>query len=237
MLEALEKIGAKALLFSDADYPAVLREIPDPPMVVFAWGGDRHRPSAISHQRCDAVDGDPGKNEAEPGLVGSTSDGRWPMADGLLAAIVGTRHPTQYGIDVTRGAATACAGSGIVVVSGMARGCDAIAHSAALDAGGITIGVLGNGFGVIYPSANRALYERVRAEGLLLSEFAPGERPHAGSFPRRNRIISGLARATLVVEAGPTSGALITAGTALDQGREVLAVPGPITSATSVGTN
>ena len=99
------------------------------------------------------------------------------------------------------------------------------------------MGVLGNGFGIIYPAANRALYERVRADGVLLTEFAPGERPHAGSFPRRNRIISGLARATLVVEAGETSGALITAGFALDQGREVLAVPGPITSLQSVGTN
>ena len=155
----------------------------------------------------------------------------------LIAAIVGTRHPSDYGIAVTRMAAEGCAGAGIGVVSGMARGCDAIAHRTALDAGGPTIGVLGNGFGVVYPAANRALYERMVSEGLLLSEFPPGERPHAGSFPRRNRLISGLARATLVVEAGATSGALITAGTALDQGREVLAVPGPILGAQSVGTN
>ena len=119
----------------------------------------------------------------------------------------------------------------------MARGLDAVAHAAALDAGGGTIGVLGNGLGVIYPAANRALYERVMAHGLLLSEFPPGERPHAGSFPRRNRLISGLARAAVVVEAALGSGALITAGAALDQGREVLAVPGPITSAVSSGCN
>jgi DNA processing protein len=119
----------------------------------------------------------------------------------------------------------------------MARGLDAVAHTAALDCGGTTIGVLGNGHGVIYPAANRKLYERVAEAGLLLSEFPPGERPHAGSFPRRNRLISGLARVTVVVEAAAGSGALITAGTALDQGREVMAVPGNITSRVSVGTN
>jgi DNA processing protein len=122
-------------------------------------------------------------------------------------------------------------------VSGMARGLDAVAHGAALDCGGATIGVLGNGHGVVYPAANRALYERVSQHGLLLSEFPPGDKPHAGSFPRRNRLISGLARVTLVVEAAATSGALITAGSALDQGREVMAVPGNVTSPVSVGTN
>jgi DNA processing protein len=119
----------------------------------------------------------------------------------------------------------------------MARGLDAIAHEAGLDAGAAGIGVLGNGFGVIYPAANRALYERIGREGLLVTEFPPGERPHAHSFPRRNRLISGLARVTVVIEAAAGSGALITAGAALDQGREVMAVPGPITSSTSVGTN
>jgi DNA processing protein len=125
----------------------------------------------------------------------------------------------------------------VVVVSGMARGLDAVAHTAALDAAGGTIGVLGNGLGVVYPAANRALYDRVAAHGLLLSEFPPGERPRAGSFPRRNRLISGLSRVTVVVEAAVGSGALITAGTALDQGREVMAVPGNITSAVSAGCN
>ncbi len=125
----------------------------------------------------------------------------------------------------------------LVVVSGMARGLDAVAHTAALDSGGGTIGVLGNGLGVIYPAANRVLYRRVAAAGLLLTEFPPGERPTAGSFPRRNRLISGLARVTVVVEAAEGSGALITAGTALDQGREVMVVPGNITSPSSVGAN
>jgi DNA processing protein len=119
----------------------------------------------------------------------------------------------------------------------MARGLDAVAHLAALDAGGTTTGVLGNGLGVIYPAANRTLYERVAADGLLLTEFPPGERPMVGSFPRRNRLISGISRVTLVVEAAIGSGALITAGAALDQGREVMAVPGNITSLVSAGCN
>jgi DNA processing protein len=153
------------------------------------------------------------------------------------AAIVGSRDHTVYGADVCRQVAGVAAGSGVVIVSGMARGLDAVAHAAALDAGGTTIGVLGNGHGVVYPSANRALYERVARKGLLLSEFPPGERPRVSSFPRRNRLISGLARVTVVIEAAAGSGALITANAALDQGREVMAVPGNITSGVSVGTN
>ncbi len=153
------------------------------------------------------------------------------------AAVVGSRDHSGYGASVCRQVAGEAARTGVVIVSGMARGLDAVAHAAALDAGGTTIGVLGNGHGVIYPAANRKLYERVSAEGLLLSEFAPGERPHAGSFPRRNRLISGLSRVTVVIEAAVGSGALITAGTALDQGREVMAVPGNITSPVSEGTN
>ena len=152
-------------------------------------------------------------------------------------AIVGSRDHSGYGGSVCRRLSAAAAEVGIVVVSGMARGLDAVAHTAALDSGGTTIGVLGNGLGVIYPSANRALYERVARDGLLLSEFPPGERPTVGSFPRRNRLISGLCRVTVVIEAAVGSGALITAGAALDQGREVMAVPGNITSLVSAGSN
>lgn len=159
------------------------------------------------------------------------------LLDRAAVAIVGSRDHTAYGQEVARSVAFDAAREGVVVVSGMARGLDAVAHAAALDAGGGTIGVLGNGLGVIYPAANRALYERVAERGLLLTEFPPGERPHAGSFPRRNRLISGLARVTVVVEAAVGSGALITAGAALDQGREVMVVPGPITSAVSAGCN
>ena len=164
------------------------------------------------------------------------------MGDGSLAsrpavAIVGSRDHSNYGGEVCRVLSRTAAGRGLAVVSGMARGLDAVAHRAALDCGGSTIGVLGNGHGVIYPAANRELYNLVAERGLLLSEFPPGERPHAGSFPRRNRLISGLCRVTVVVEAAAGSGALITAGTALDQGREVMAVPGSILSPVSVGTN
>ena len=152
-------------------------------------------------------------------------------------AIVGSRTHTRYGAEACRYLSSALARAGLVVVSGMARGLDAVAHTACLDVSGGTIGVLGNGLGVIYPSANRALYERVGAQGCLLTEFPPGEKPRAGSFPRRNRLISGLARCTLVAEAREKSGTLVTVDCALAQGREVMAVPGPITSPTSVGCN
>jgi DNA processing protein len=151
-------------------------------------------------------------------------------------AIVGSRNHTTYGAAAARLLAGAVAARA-VVVSGMARGIDALAHGAALDAGGPTVGVLGNGFGVIYPAANRALYERVLASGCLVTEHPPGERPHAGSFSRRNRLISGLARAVVVIEAAAGSGALTTADNGLEQGRAILAVPGPITSPTSFGCN
>jgi len=156
---------------------------------------------------------------------------------GPAAGIVGSRDHSPYGADAARLLAAGVARAGVVVVSGMARGIDAVAHAAALDAGGGTVGILGNGFGVIYPVANRALYQRMATAGCLVTELPPGERPHAGAFPRRNRLISGLAGVTVVVEAAAGSGALITADCALDQGRAVLAVPGPITSPTSLGCN
>jgi len=151
-------------------------------------------------------------------------------------AFVGSRNHTAYGAEAARILVSAVARRA-VVISGMARGIDALVHTAALDVGGGTVGVLGNGFGVIYPAANRALYDRMVAHGCLVTEHPPGERPHAGSFPRRNRLISGLSRAVVVVEADVKSGALVTANVGLDQGRPVLAVPGPITSRTSAGCN
>jgi len=163
--------------------------------------------------------------------------GRSELLDRPAAAVVGSREPTDYGRRAARAVAASAGSAGLVVVSGMARGLDAVAHGAALDAGGGSIGVLGNGLGVIYPAANGRLYQRMAAEGLLLTEHPPGERPHAGSFPQRNRLISGLARVTVVVEAGYDSGAMNTVRLALEQGREVMAVPGPITSPTSAGAN
>lgn len=152
-------------------------------------------------------------------------------------AIVGSRDHTPYGEEVARVVATAAARAGIAVVSGMARGLDAVAHEAALDAGGATIGVLGNGADIPYPSVNRPLYQRVVKHGLLLTEHQPGEEARPAAFPRRNRLISGLARAVVVVEAADGSGTMLTVSAALEQGRDVLVVPGPITSATSRGTN
>lgn len=163
--------------------------------------------------------------------------GRLDLTGSAAVAIVGSRTHTRYGADVTRHLAAGAARAGLAVVSGMARGIDALAHHAALDAGGSSIGILGNGLGVVYPSANRRLYERMASTGLLLTEFPPGERPHAGSFPRRNRLISALARVLVVVEAREKSGALITVDCTLAQGKDVLAVPGPITSPVSVGCN
>jgi DNA processing protein len=151
-------------------------------------------------------------------------------------AFVGSRDHSTYGAEAARILASAVA-QRAVVVSGMARGIDAIAHAAALDVSGQSVGVLGNGFGVVYPAANRELYQRMVRHGLLVTEHPPGERPHAGSFPKRNRLISGLSRAVVVVEADVKSGALVTANEALEQGRPVLAVPGPITSRTSAGCN
>jgi len=163
--------------------------------------------------------------------------GKLDLLTSPAVAIVGSRTHTRYGAEVCRHFSAGVARFGVTVVSGMARGLDAIAHGAALDAGGGTVGVLGNGLGIIYPAANQRLYDRVATDGCLLTEHPPGERPNAGSFPRRNRLISGLSRATVVVEARDGSGALITADCSLTQGREVLAVPGPITSPVSNGCN
>jgi len=163
--------------------------------------------------------------------------GRLHLLDAQAVAIVGSRTHTRYGAEVCRMFARGLSRAGLAVVSGMARGLDRVAHEAAMDEAGGTVGVLGNGFGVVYPTANRLLYDRVWEKGCVLTEHAPGERPHAGSFPRRNRLVSGLARVTLVVEARERSGALITADCALAQSREVLAVPGPIFSPLSAGCN
>lgn len=143
-------------------------------------------------------------------------------------AIVGSRAASQYARDVARTLAAGLVRAGLVVTSGMARGVDGAAHQGALDAGGCTIGVLGTGIDVRYPPEHAALGERVARQGVLLTEFAPGAQPHAWHFPRRNRIISGLSRAVVIVEASEKSGSLITARMALEQGREVMAVPGSV---------
>jgi DNA processing protein len=170
-----------------------------------------------------------------PYLLFTTGD--LTLLDDPAIAVVGTRNPTEYGRATTRELSGALANAGYCVVSGMARGIDSVAHAAALREGGATIGVLGNGIEHIYPPENRALFAAVRERGLLITEFLPGETPKAGNFPRRNRLIVALGQAVLVVEMGLKSGAQHTVTYALEQGREVLAVPGPIGSPGSEGTN
>jgi DNA processing protein len=152
-------------------------------------------------------------------------------------AIVGSRHHTRYGAETAAQLADEVVRAGALVISGMALGLDAVAQGAALDAGGSTIGVLGTGADIVYPRQNRRLFERVITDGALLTEHPPGDTGHHGAFPRRNRLISGLADSLVVVEAAEGSGTLITVTCALEQGRDVFAVPGPISSPTSRGTN
>ncbi len=152
-------------------------------------------------------------------------------------AVVGTRDPTVYGRRTARGLSEQLAGTGLAIVSGMARGIDAEAHRGALLANGLTIGVLGHGIDRVYPPECRDLFLTVRDRGILLTEYAPGETPRAGNFPRRNRLITALSDAVLVVEMGLRSGAQHTVNYALDQGKEVLAVPGPVGVPTCEGTN
>lgn len=157
--------------------------------------------------------------------------------DAPVVAIVGTRAASAYGERITAELAGALAAAGACVVSGMARGVDARAHRAALDAGGRTVAVLGTGIDVPYPAQHAALHAAIASRGLLLSELGPGASAQAGSFPKRNRVIAALAEVTIVVEAGVRSGALITADCALELGRTVAAVPGPIDAAASAGSN
>jgi DNA processing protein len=157
--------------------------------------------------------------------------------DEWSVAMVGTRKASAYGREVAYRLASELARNGVTVVSGLARGIDGVSHQAALDAGGRTIAVFGSGVDVIYPAEHRKLAERIVTQGALVSDYALGTRPEAMNFPPRNRIISGLSLGTVVVEAGHRSGALITADFALDQGREVFAVPGSILSPGSAGCN
>lgn len=157
--------------------------------------------------------------------------------EGLKIAIVGTRRATPYGLKVAGELAAGLAEAGVGIVSGLARGIDAAAHRGAIKGGGLTWGILGCGVDIVYPREHRELYRQVMEHGAIISEFPPGTPPDAGHFPARNRIISGLAAGTVVVEAAARSGALITADLALEQNRDVFAVPGPITSRYSQGTH
>jgi DNA processing protein len=192
--------GISVLTWEDELYPARLKEIDQPPPVLYLRGE-------------------------------LTAEDAWTVA------VVGTRRVSAYGRQVAEELAAYLASNGVTVVSGLARGVDGSAHLSALKAGGRTIAVLGCGVDRIYPPEHTQLAEKIIANGAILSDYAPGTPPDASNFPPRNRIISGLSMATVVVEAGETSGALITAQFALDQGREVFAVPGNILATQSKGTN
>ena len=157
--------------------------------------------------------------------------------DALALAIVGSRRPTPYGLAVAERLASELAERGVTIVSGFARGIDTAAHRGALAAGGRTLAVLGCGLDVVYPPENGPLARAVEVQGALVSQFAPGVPALPGHFPARNRTLAGLALGVIVVEATDRSGALITAGFAGDLGRETFAIPGRITSPTSVGAN
>jgi len=196
----IESKGINLITLEDAAYPTRLKQIDQPPPVLYVLGD-------------------------------LTPQDEWAVA------IVGTRRVTHYGQQVAEEIAAFLAQNGITVVSGLARGVDSIAHRAALDAGGRTIAVLGSGVDKIYPAENRNLAAEMAGRGAVLSDYGLGTPPEAGNFPPRNRIIAGLSIAVVVVEAGERSGASITAGFAVEQGREVFAVPGNIFSPQSKGTN
>jgi len=163
--------------------------------------------------------------------------GNLPTSRPPVVAIIGTRRPTPYGREVTHTLATDLARNGVVVVSGLAAGIDTIAHTAALDAGGITIAVLAQGLHSVYPASNRGLAERITKNGALITEYEIGEEAFKSHFLARNRIVSGLADAIIVTEAADRSGTFSTVAHALEQNKEVFAVPGPITSLLSAGPN
>ncbi len=192
--------GCRLVIRGDKDYPPLLNEIHDAPLVLYARG----------------------------------------CMDSLTlpcVAVVGTRKPTYYGLQMAEGLASDLARRGVAVVSGLARGIDASAHRGCLSGQGRTIAVLGCGIDVIYPREHRQLTREILKDGLLLSEFPPGTSPSPQNFPVRNRIISGLALGTLIVEASEYSGSLITARLTLEQNREVFAIPGNLTSPQSFGPN
>jgi DNA processing protein len=180
-----------------------------------------------------------------PPLLAAISDpplalavrGELQREDSLALSVVGSRRATPYGRDTARRLSRELAASGLTIVSGLARGIDAEAHLGALDAEGRTLAVLGSGLDCLYPPEHRALAERIRGRGAILSEFDLDEPPHPRNFPRRNRVITGLALGTLVVEAAAKSGSLISARLAMEQNREVFAVPGPVGSPGSEGVH
>lgn len=199
-MEKLERASVRPITWSQSEYPWRLKEIPDPPPVLYVKGA-------------------------------------FQPEDERAVAVVGTRGPTTYGREAAGVLSAELARNGITIVSGLARGIDGIAHRAALDNGGRTIAVVANGLDIVYPSEHAGLSRRAEEQGAVVSEYPLGVRPNPRSFPRRNRLISGLSLGTLVIEASETSGAIWTVQHALEQDREVFCVPGSIFSPASRFTN
>jgi len=197
-LRRVENCGARIIIFEDPDYPQALKEIHDPPMLLYVKG--KEIPRNVTH-----------------------------------IAIVGSRNPTTYGMKVAEEFGQGLARRRFGVVSGMARGIDSAAHWGCLGGQGFTLAILGTGVDIIYPGSNTKLFHRISQKGAVISEFPLGTPPEPRNFPIRNRIISGLSRGVLVVEATKKSGSLITASLALEQGRDVFAVPGSVNSFKSRG--
>ena len=199
-LSLLREVGGRVITLKDEEYPKRLRDIYDPPALLYVRG-------------------------------------ELKKEDEFAISIVGSRKTTPYGRWFTEKVSQELARHGVTIVSGMARGIDSLAHWGAISGGGRTIAVLGCGVDVIYPSENRNLFAKIIDRGAILSEFPMGSPPEGGHFPRRNRIISGLSLGVVVVQASEKSGSLITAGYALEQGREVFAVPGNVGTESSRGTH
>ncbi|NOZ62825.1 MAG: DNA-protecting protein DprA [Calditrichaeota bacterium] len=199
-LERAKELGVRIISFWNDEYPPILKQIYDPPVLLFVKG-------------------------------------KIEKIDNYAISVVGTRLASSYGKIVAEKFVRVLVQKNITIVSGMARGIDTIAHQTAIRAGGRTIAVLGSGLDKIYPPENKPLSDAISQHGAVISEFLLGTGPDAQNFPRRNRIISGMSLGTVVVEAGVKSGALLTANLALEQNREVFAVPGNINSPKSAGTN
>ncbi len=210
----LKRLRVKIILLEDKDYPELLKKIEDSPHTLYVRNGESTTHSTRSARS------------------GQASIKSWAE---VAVAVVGTRKPTAYGREVTERLVTGLVDNGVTIISGLALGIDAIAHRAALNAGGKTIGVLGCGLDQIYPPANKQLGEKMLSsgQGIIVSEYPLGYPALPQNFPTRNRIVSGLSLGVLVIEGAEKSGTLLTASNAAAQGREVFAVPGPITSPVS----
>jgi DNA processing protein len=234
-LERLNKNGVYVLAVDDEGYPESLRNISDPPICIYVKGKTDLLKVQSQNFLSPAGTLPAGNGESQ---VAKNFDSSLSSSNSTFFAIVGTRKPTSYGRQIAYKFARELTEAGFIIVSGMALGVDTIAHRAAIDAGGLTVAVLGCGVNIIYPAVNRNLYQNIiKTGGAIISEFPPDQHVLKGLFISRNRIISGLSKGVLIAEGGEYSGSLITARYAGIQGKEVFAVPSPINSSMSSAPN